>query len=275
MLPKHVDSLGKVRSLGLSIPLEGFKIPDGSFKVPIIPESKWVEFDLTLNPNYPLVVKDQGDKGACNGHATATAVELSRWVHGQKHTPLSGWFPYAILCNGIDEGSSISDSLQLIKSKGLAPESDVKYGTIDPKLLTKNAYNDALNYKCEFGSILETWEQIMSAVQLRLGGVNLSIYVPDGDWNVDSEGVVPAPRGDGNHAICVGHGVKKLKNGQWAIKWQNSWSDQWGVKGYAWYTKDHWVNQRYREAWMIKTPVENISVTDLPPIVIQRLAQIA
>lgn len=268
MLPKHYDSLGEIRSLGLIYQTDDFAIPKGSFKVPIISQSKWIQFDFTNKPGYPLGVKDQGGSAACGGHATATAVELSRWIHGQKHVPLSGWFPYSILCSGQDQGSSIAESLLLIESKGIAPESDVDYGVVNPKFLTEKSYSDALNYKCEYGSMLETWEEIMSAVQLRTGGINISICVPDGDWDVDSEGVVPSIVGSGNHAVCAGLGAKKLKNGQWAIKWQNSWSPQWGVKGCSWYTRDHWEKQRYREAWFIRTPSENLSSGNVPPTVV-------
>jgi C1A family cysteine protease len=240
-------------------------LPVGEFTVPIVPEDQWVEFDLTADPTYPLKIKDQDSRGACNGHATAESMELARWLHGQPHCPLSGWFPYAILCGGWDRGSSIGEALGLIEKTGLAPEADVDYGIINPRRLTQQAYTDALNFKCEVGVALETWEQIMSAVQLKLGGVNLSIRVGL-NFNLDSEGVVNASRGAGNHAICTGHGAKKLKSGQWAIKWQNSWTTKWGQNGYAWLTSDHWNNQSYREAWVIRTPVENPNDISDPPV---------
>ena len=266
-LPFHKDSTGHIRPLGLVQPLMGSILPTGDFAVPIVPESQWQEFDLTTEPGYPLVVKDQNGKGACNGHATAEAMELARWIHGQPHVPLSGWFPYAILCGGWDRGSSIGEALALIEKTGLAPETQVPYGTINPTRLSKDAYDVATNFKCEVGIPLESWEQIMSAVQLRMGGVNVSIRVSNGVWTIDDEGIVPVSRGQGNHAICIGHGVKRLKSGGWAIKWQNSWSGQWGDKGYAWYTKDHWETQTLREAWVIRTPMENPRDDSNPPVI--------
>ena len=265
-LPFHKDGNGHVRPLGLVPPLIGSILPSGSFAVPIIPESQWQEFDLTTEPGYPRVVKDQNGKGACNGHSTAEAMELARWLHGQPHVPLSGWFPYAILCGGWDRGSSIGEALTLIEKTGLAPESEVDYGVINPTRLSKQSYDLATNFKCEVGTPLETWDQIMSAVQLRMGGVNLSIKVPFGNWEPDEEGVVPVARGTGNHAICSGHGAKKLKNGRWAIKWQNSWTSQWGIQGHAWYTQEHWDLQSGREAWVIRTPVESAGDGSDPPV---------
>jgi hypothetical protein len=262
----HIDHKGHIRPLGLVPPLPGASTPASSFTLPLVPEVQWVEFDLCSDPSYPLKVKDQDSRGACNGHASAEAMELARWLHGQPHVPLSGWFPYAILCNGWDRGSSIGEALDLIQSKGLAPESDVKYGIIDPAKLTKQAFADALEFRCEVGAPLETWEQLMSAVQLKLGGLNLSIRVANVTWDPDSEGVVPLCKGAGNHAISAGHGAKKLKSGKWAIKWQNHWTDEWGQGGYAWLTQDHWDMQTYREAWVIRTPIENPADNSMPPI---------
>jgi C1A family cysteine protease len=266
-LPFHKDSNGQYRPLGLVPPLLGSVMPVGEFLIPTIPESEWQEFDLTTEPGYPLVIKDQNGKGACNGHATAEAMELSRWLHGQPHVPLSGWFPYAILCGGWDRGSTISEALSLIQKTGLAPETQVAYGTINPTKLSKEAYDVATNFKAEVGIALDTWEQIMSAVQLRMGGIDISIKVPNlSSWDLDSEGVVPVASGMGNHAICAGHGAKKLKDGRWAIKWQNSWTDQWGNKGYAWYTQNHWEKQSGREAYVIRTPAENQRDDSNPPV---------
>ena len=261
----HTDTLGKLRPLGLVPPLSSSVLPVGNFSVPLVPERDWQEFDLTTDPGYPLAIKDQNGRGACNGHATAEAMELARWIHGQPYVPLSGWFPYAILCGGWDRGSSIGEALTLILTKGLAPESTVDYGIINPTRLSPTAYAQALNFTCEVGTPLDTWEQIMSAVQLKLGGVNLSIRV-GGRFDLDSEGVVSLSRGTGNHAICAGHGAKRLRNGEWAIKWQNSWTHTWGDHGFAWYTQQHWDLQNYREAWVIRTPKENPTNPADPPI---------
>jgi hypothetical protein len=262
----HRDPFGLVRPLGLIQPLMGSVLPAANFTVPDVPEQYWAEFDRTTIPGYPLQIKDQNGKGACNGHATATAMELARWMHFQPHVGLSGWFPYAILCGGWDRGSSIGEALTLIQAKGLAPESDVPYGTINPTRLTAAAYASGLNFRCEVGAKLETWNQIMSAVQLGLGGIDLSIRVGF-TFDLDSEGVVTLSKGSGNHAICAGHGAKRLKDGRWAIKWQNSWTQKWGQGGFAWLTQDHWDSQEYREAYVIRTPVENPSDDSVPPVV--------
>ena len=145
--------------------------------IPLVPPNDWEEFDVRRNPNYPIQVKDQDGKGACNGHATATAMELARYFNGQPHVALSGWFPYALLCNGVDRGSSIGEALGVVTKRGLSPESDVPYGIIHPQKLTSEAHSSAQHYKCVVGMRIQTWDQLMSAVQLRMGGINLSIKV--------------------------------------------------------------------------------------------------
>jgi hypothetical protein len=115
-LDSHTDQFGYVRPLGLVPPMACSQLPVGTFEVPVVPEQYWSEFDLTAMAGYPLVVKDQDGKGACNGHATAEAMELARWIHGQPYVALSGWFPYAIMCNGWDRGSSIGEALTLIQT---------------------------------------------------------------------------------------------------------------------------------------------------------------
>ncbi len=234
--------------------------------IPLVPVNDWEEFDVRRNPNYPIQVKDQDGKGACNGHATATAMELARYFNGQPHVALSGWFPYALLCNGVDRGSSIGEALGVVTRRGLSPESDVPYGIIHPQKLTSEAHSSAQHYKCVVGMRIQTWDQLMSAVQLRMGGINLSIKVGM-NFNLDAQGVVNCSGGPGNHAICAGHGAKRLPNGTWAILWQNSWSTKWGDGGYAWLTQAHWDQQSYKEAFVIRTPAEHLEDGQLPPVV--------
>src|SRR5262249_3693928 len=88
---------------------------------PVWKESDWHEFD-----EWPagIRIKNQNGRGACNGHASALALELARHVAGMPHVPLSAWFIYAVLCNGLDTGSSILAALDFWPGRGTAPESD-------------------------------------------------------------------------------------------------------------------------------------------------------
>jgi hypothetical protein len=99
---------GSVRALGNHEAPEGFLAPVRGV-LPSVPESQWKEFDYRTNTDYKVAIKDQGQYGACNGHAAASSLEDARYIAGMGYLPLSAWLVYAKLCNGIDRGSSISE----------------------------------------------------------------------------------------------------------------------------------------------------------------------
>lgn len=202
---------------------------------PVIPLASIQPFD-----DWPAAVKikDQNGYGACNGHATATAVEFARAMAGMPPIPLSAWYVYGSLVHGRDTGSNITDALQLIEKNGVAPESDVKYGDFSGRY-SSAVEVDATRYQCEIGGSLQTWEEIVSFIALR-GAVNLSVRATNG-WSgrLDANGCPPVGRGPGNHAVMCGGGIKRLSNGELAIRMANSWSTQWGLDGFCWLTRAH------------------------------------
>lgn len=220
-------------------------------------------------PQMPVKVKNQDGKGACNGHAAATTLEMARWVAGMTPVDLSAWFIYAILCNGVDQGSSIDDALDLLTKTGTCPETDVPYGTINPRSLTDQARRDAARYKIEIGTKLVTWDDLMSATMLGRP-FNFSICVGANFNNLDSNGVVGYTSGYGNHAVSGGWGAKEIGGGEWAIRWQNSWGATWGLRGFAYFTRQHWEKQQYAAAYDL------VAVTDDPqdpePFPVPRMA---
>jgi hypothetical protein len=210
---------------------------------PTIPLDKVQEFD-----DWPSEVqyKDQDGAGACNGHATATFEEYLRALAGMPYVALSAWYIYGMLVHGRDVGSNITDALELIQSKGVAPESDVKYGDFSGNYQA-TTHADASRFTCEIGGSLTEWEEIVSVVALR-GACNMSVRANDG-WSrgLDSDGCPPVGRGPGNHAVMVGGGIKRLANGEVAIRMTNSWGAKWGLGGYCWLKRAHWEAGTWRE----------------------------
>lgn len=263
-LPIHIDQDGNARPLG-NIPspkgARGLEVPAWGDANGLIPEVEWSEFDW-----WPadVKVKDQDGKGACNGHSTVTGIELDMAVAGKPYVALSAWFVYAILCGGWDRGSSISESLQLIQDKGVCPESEVPYGTINPRSLTAKAYVQAARFKCQKGLAITTREEIMSAV-LTLRPLNLSIAVGNGFNNLSSEGVPPLGRGSTNHAVTVFGGAKRSESGGWLVKMCNSWGTRWGLDGFCWLPLDRLPEGDGFDAYEVLSTLDDPEAKHTPP----------
>ena len=259
--PIHLDSTGVVRRLNLIPSPPAFRAarPGGI----VLPPSEIADYD-----RWPaeVTIKDQGQYGACNGHATATAIEYARSVVGMTHVPLSAWYVYAILCNGWDRGSSISDALNQINDDGIAPESLVPWGTINPRQLTQSARQSASRFKAEYAASLTTWDEIVSAVALGQS-LDLSVCVGGNFSSLDSEGVPPAYRGPGNHAVMVGGGIKTSRRWGKLVRMANSWGTAWGQKGFCWLAKAHIEAGRYFECYSVSAVYDDPQDTTNPPMV--------
>jgi hypothetical protein len=260
-LPTHTDHTGVVRTLGTLPPPPGLSVP--AKRAPIVlPESAWEEFDLEdADPN---PVKDQGQYGACTGHGTAQAMELARWVGGQPVAELSAWYVYAILCGGIDRGASIGEALNLVTARGTCLDASVPHGTINPRKLSAADTAEAARFKVEIGASLTSFAELMTAAQLRRPGC-FSLHVGANFDNLTAEGGVGYSRGAGNHAIAFGYGAKRLKSGDWALKFKNSWTRQWSLNGYAWFTARHVDGQPYFEAYDLLAIAEDPADASNPP----------
>ena len=244
-LPDFRDHCGARRVLG-SIPSRpALKALVGAWDRELIPQAEWTEFDEWPNS---VKVKDQGNFGACNGHATASGGELVRYVAGMPHVDLSAWGVYAVLCNGFDRGSSIMDAFALIKDRGVPPDSTVPYGTINPRKIAASAWEQAKRFRMELGVRVTAQQQIMTAVQRR-EPLNLSICVGAGFDDLDAEGIARLGTGTDNHAVTIYGGAKRAKNGRWIVKMLNSWSPRWGLKGFCWLYLDSLARSRYFECY--------------------------
>lgn len=241
--------------------------PYGSIKP--IPESECVEFDLREDASFLAAVPmlDQGQRGACNGHGAVSSKQAARWLAGMTPVDLSPWFVYAILCNGVDQGSNIGEALKLLSKTGTCKFGSVPWGTINPRVLTAANYAEALNYRVEIGTPAKTFADLLTLAQLRIP-FNFSIRVGANFNNLDSEGCPPVSPGPGNHAIYGGFAVKRMKNGKLAIGLQNSWRKAWGWDGYAWFHEGHIARQTWFEAYGVQAAVDTANDPSNPPKVL-------
>lgn len=260
-----VNDRGIIRPLGHRPPRDGRNV---SSAVPrtAIPRSQLVAFDLRTIVA-PIKVKDQNGKGACNGHAAASVAEWARWLAGMTHVDLSAWMVYAILCNGIDNGSNIGDALTLMSKTGTCPDKDVAYGSINPRAVSAANRTAALQNRVEIGTKLLTFDDMLTSAALRRP-FNFSLRASDNFGNLDSDGCIPVTPGVGNHAITGGLGLKQRKsNGEWLILWQNSWTTKWGDNGFAWVSEGSIKRQQYFEAYDVEAMVDSDGGNNPPPLI--------
>jgi hypothetical protein len=264
-LPSFVDPTGVTRVLGtLASPAGLVRAMPGWAEAgnPILHEGEWVEFDIW--PRY-VKIKDQDGYGSCNGFAAALGLELARFVIGYEHVTLSPWYIYAPLCGGVDRGSSIADALRFLTAEGTCPDTLVPYGTIDPRRIPAEARAQAHRYKVLVGSVLRTWDEVMSAVQLRRP-LNLSVHA-SGSFatGLDADGVPPLVHGPGNHAVTIALGAKKSKKWGWIVKLANSWGTGVGKAGFWWISRAHVEAQQGFEAYQVAAAAGDPLDSDRPP----------
>lgn len=261
LLPSIFDDLGNKRPLGFLAgdPAKMMAVPPMAAS-DLIPESEWVEFN-----EFPAEIKrkNQNGKGACNGFAAALGVETARYTAGMPYVELSGWYIYAILCGGVDRGSQILAALDLLGEDGVSPENLVKYGLIQPRQLTDAAHAAAPRFKAEIGERLTTYEQIGTAIQRRQS-INLAVAVGNSFNNLNADGV-PGFGRICNHAVHVGLGMKRARNGEWLGLMTNSWGEQWGQNGMCWLPLKYLPTAAYFEAYTLKAIVDDTADNTRPP----------
>jgi hypothetical protein len=223
---------GSFRALGNREAPDGLAMPVRGV-LPSVPESLWKEFDYRSNTDYKVAIKDQGQYGACNGHAAASSLEDARYIAGMGYLPLSAWLIYAKLCNGIDSGSSIAEALLLLQKSGTCDDALVQHGTINPRKLSEQANDNAKRFRVEIGYRLESFADLCTACQLRIP-FNFSVPVNGGFNTLDAEGVPGNRSGWHNHAVSGGFAMRKSTKHGWLIGMRNSWGTRWGQSGYCW-----------------------------------------
>lgn len=215
----------------------------------LVPKEKWREFDDS--PDSDDWIKDQGQVGACEGHSTALSLEHARHVAGEPRVKLSGWYPYSILCKGVDTGAYTFDALK-VAMKGLAPESEVPWGTIDPRKLTPESKDQAKRFKVEGFAAVHNALELMTAIQLRRS-VNGCVCVGEGFDQLDAEGVPTLWDSWTNHAVTFALGAKHSRKWGWLVLMWNSWGLKWGLRGKCWVPLEVAAN-RWWEGYAVSVP---------------------
>jgi C1A family cysteine protease len=214
--------------------------------LPLVKLPEKIDWTAKMSP-----VRNQGEEGTCVGFATTTGMkECQELLDYEKLIILSPRFVYSE-CKKIDdmpelEGTTIRAAMQVLEEKGVCREKFWPYQARQKDKAKEGATQDAKRFR------IITYARILNLNELRLslatkGSCVMGIQVFEGIMKTKT-GLVPLPKKNettlGGHAICaVGY-----DNGKKVVKFKNSWSDKWGLKGYG-FLPYAYVERYMMDAW--------------------------
>lgn len=182
-------------------------------------------------------IGNQQHLGACCGFAAAFALARARVRRGLSRVMLSGFALYSAINGGVDGGAPLARAFEWLQTKGVPPQIAGEKPHYLWRQVNPQAKAQAEKYKG-----FELY-QVTSELELAVGlycGFDAVVagQARGSGWNVNGDGLVQVLRGGGNHAWLL-DGIKLHQSGQFWFDMANSWSLQWGVRGRAWNTWDH------------------------------------
>lgn len=214
--------------------------------LPVIKLPKRIDYTQKMSP-----VRDQGDEGVCVGFAVAAGMkEYQERLDYKKFVELSPRFVYSE-SKKIDgmpkgEGTTIRAAMKVLKGSGVCQERFWPYSAHQTDKPKKGVNPDAKRFR------VLTYARILHLDELRMslatkGPCVIGVEVFNGMMKTKT-GVVPMPKKDektlGGHAICcVGY-----EDGKRVVKFKNSWSAQWGAKGFG-YLPYAYIERYMMDAW--------------------------
>jgi hypothetical protein len=221
----------------------------------IVPASELVAFDAWPRE---LPILDQGQWNACTYFSSVQALSYARYESGQPYVALDPLYPYLKVTGGRNTGTNILQAAQVLAMGGVPPVNMARSTGVTAA---------ALRFRIELSESLTTWEELLSAVARRRPVVG-SVYVGMSYHYLDAEGAMGVNRGQANHAIFLGGGLKHSKVHGWMVKHAGSWGTAWGQGGFGWYTQAHFDNAGYGEAYTVQAACEDLADNENPPPVI-------
>jgi hypothetical protein len=177
-------------------------------------------------------VLDQGQTGGCAAWSSVTAFNLAWNLGGQDYKTFSPGFLYAQVNGGQDRGSTPVDNMNALKDIGVCSKEFNPNEVIYKSQVDQRAYTSAQRFKLQASYVINTWEELTSAIFLNRP-VEFGMKLPNGyDEGPDQRTGLPGYEGYlGLHGQC-GRGLfyhPDIK--QVVIIVQNSWSERWGIQG--------------------------------------------
>lgn len=171
-------------------------------------------------------IRDQGQQGTCSAQTAAAMKEWEENIDVKFSDYMSPQFVYNLRPNQESSGMFPRDTMDILYKVGIVPENDYKYGTFStiPDTLKVKAGK----YKIQGYAQINTIDSLKKA--LFANGpcyIAFPVYNPENMqfWKPESTGQQML----GGHAVCVAGYLKD------AFIIRNSWSVEWGDKGYTYY----------------------------------------
>jgi C1A family cysteine protease len=196
-------------------------------------------------------IRDQGMLGACTGFAISAAIEFDRRKQKLEAFATSPLFVYynERMSEGTidsDAGATIRDGIKAVNKLGVCKEQAWPY--LIERFTSKppaHCYKDALKCRAvSYQRVVRSLDQLRGCLAAGFPFVmGISVYDSFESAEVAQSGVVPMPSRKeallGGHAcLCVGYRNDTKK---WIFR--NSWSEQWGDKGYGYLDYQYLLNQ--------------------------------
>jgi C1A family cysteine protease len=199
--------------------------------LPAVKLPRKVDWTARMSP-----VRDQGDEGTCVAFAATSGMkEYQELLDYEKPVVLSPRFVYSE-CKKIDgmpaaEGTTVRAAMQVLENRGVCQEKFWPYVSHQKTGARAGAVSDAKKFR------VKTYARILNLHELRLslftkGPCVIGVEVFSGMLETRT-GLVPLPGKD--EASLGGHAISPVgyDDGKRLVKFKNSWSDQWGRKGYG------------------------------------------
>lgn len=217
-------------------------------------------------------VENQGQQGACQGHALTSCAEMCFNIATGQVQQFSRQAAYIWTQNkdGIrgDRGSTITGGEWVAKNVGFCLESlwpyQARYVIRPPSSSMEACKADAAKRRIRTTSAMKSYDDCFKWLSAGLGGVELGII-----WNASmhGKGVIesynPSGRGGGHAVAFLGYSARKDAKGRKFLWLANSWGS-WGNKGYA-EVAPAAVDAMFASKYTVMRGLSDLSGADIKP----------
>jgi len=170
--------------------------------------------------------RDQGEEGSCSAQTAAAIKEWQEYVDRQFKEYMSPQFVYNSRLDKTIEGMTPRETMKILQKVGIVPEKDYPYLT--KKEITADLLERASLYKIQGYARVNTIDSLKKALY-----INGPCYIAFPVYNANKEDFwkpdFPGQKNIGGHAVTITGFLEDC----FIIR--NSWSIQWGDRGYAYY----------------------------------------